>query len=129
MANKTEVTSTVASTGSPTSTSIVDTKSFTTTSFVLISATVLAIIVVALMVAMCWNTSPKKKQDPTSAVEGKLGRSPRRRRRREFGPVRILVGEIVGFRSIRFNFRQRQRERERLAVKEASESPWSNAQR
>ncbi|GAA5989848.1 hypothetical protein JCM10908_002346 [Rhodotorula pacifica] len=64
----------------PSPTSVVDSKSFTTTSFVLISATVLAIIVVALVVAMCWNTSPKKR-DPADVIEDKLGEKPAHRRK------------------------------------------------
>lgn len=89
LANETQATTaqvatTVGAASTATSASVVDSKSFTTTSFVLISATVLAIIVVALIVAMCWNTSPKKKRrDPASEIEDKLGRStPQRRQRR-----------------------------------------------
>ncbi|GAA5961593.1 hypothetical protein JCM8115_006729 [Rhodotorula mucilaginosa] len=90
-----QVATTVGASSTSTSTSVVDSKSFTTTSFVLISATVLAIIVVALIVAMCWNTSPKKRRDPASEIEDKLGRSPPRRRRRQrrlvpFGPVQLV---------------------------------------
>ncbi|GAA6017909.1 hypothetical protein JCM8202_006195 [Rhodotorula sphaerocarpa] len=85
---------TTVTTGPTTSASaVLDPSSFTTTGFILISATVLAIIVVALLVAMCWNTKPKRRP-PEDVVERRLGsyaRAPRRKRR-----ACLLISDLLG---------------------------------